>query len=126
MRRMTLVFALLLPLVGCLGSRVPTPTDPAKGREALKSVLDAWVKGGKPADLKNASPAIVVSDPDWEEGQQLLQYDIDPTDRRAGVDLRLTATLTLKNRMGKSVRKAATYAISTGAQTTVLRNDPDS
>ena len=65
MRRTILAFALLLIPVACRNYR-PSETDPAKGREALKSALDVWMKGGTPADLKNGSPAIVVSDPDWE------------------------------------------------------------
>jgi hypothetical protein len=125
MRRMISAFALLLFLIGCLGSR-PPETDPAKGREALKGVLDTWKKGGTPDDVKKGSPAIVVSDPDWEGGYRLLEYDIAPTDRRAGVDLRLTVTLTLENPKGKTVRKTAGYVISTGSRPTVLRNDPDS
>jgi hypothetical protein len=104
---------------------MPPPADSAIGRETLKEVLEAWAKGRMPADLKQGSPAILVSDPDWEGGQQLLEFKIDPEEDRSGVDLQLTATLTLKNKAGQTVRKPATYVIATGARTTVLRNDPD-
>jgi hypothetical protein len=125
MRRTIPAFALLLIPVACQGPR-PQETNAAKGREALTSALETWKKGGTPADLKNGSPAIVVSDPDWVGGCRLLKYDVDPTDRRAGVDLRLTATLTLKGPTGKTVQKTAGYVISTGSKLTVLRDDPDS
>jgi hypothetical protein len=125
MRRTILAFALLLIPVACRSYR-PSETDPAKGREALTSALETWKKGGAPADLKKGSPAVVVSDPDWEGGWLLLDYRVDPTERRAGVDLRLTATLTLKGPAGKTVRKTAGYVISTGSRLSVLRDDPDS
>jgi len=125
MRRTIPALALLLLPAGCQSYR-PPETDPAKGREALTSALETWMKGGTPDDLKKGSPAIVVSDPDWEGGYRLLRYDLDPTDRRAGVDLRLTARLTLKGPTGKTVQKTAGYLISTGSGLRVLRDDPDS
>jgi len=123
MNRRTLLLAFWLPvlLTGCRGgSELPPETDPARGRELLTLVLDTWVKGGAPADLKNGSPAVTAYDPDWEDGARLVKYTIDPTDGRAGVDLLLTVTLTL-SRDGKTREKTVNYSVAAGSQNVVLR-----
>jgi hypothetical protein len=125
MRRTILSLALLLlGLAGCLGNRLPPDADPARGREALTTVLDTWARGGRPEDLKKASPSIVVSDSDWEAGHQLLKSEVDPTDGRIGVDLQLVVTLTLKTPTGQTSQKKVTYVVSTSPGLTVLRGDP--
>ncbi len=126
MRRRTLTIAmLLLALAGC-ANQLPPQADPARGREALTTVLETWARGGAPGDLKKASPAVVASDPDWEDGCKLIKYEIAPADGRAGVDLRVGVMLTLKSPKGKTVQRNTFYVISTHPVLTVVRNDPDS
>ncbi len=123
MPRILISFAfvsLLLP--GCRsGDGLPPETDPATGREALKTALDTWVNGGTMDDLKNGNPPIVAYDPDWEEGAKLVKYVIDPTNARAGVDLLLKVTLTLARPNGKTQDKAVNFSVAIGSQTVVLR-----
>ena len=112
-----------LLFAGCLGDSLPPATDAAKGREAMTKVLDIWMKGGKAADLKNASPSIVAYDPDWEAGHTLTKYEIAPTDKRIGVDLLLRVTLSLKRTDGKSQDKNVSFSVAIGSPTVVLRKE---
>jgi hypothetical protein len=100
---------------------MPPETDPVKGRTTLRTVLDTWISGGNPNDLKNGSPAIVAYDPDWEEGHRLIRYEIDPANGRAGVDLLLIVTLTLTRVDGKTQEKTVNFSVAIGAQTVVTR-----
>lgn len=108
-------------LAGCKGDSLPPETDPARGREVLKTVLDTWVKGGTPNDLKALSPPIVVSDPDWEAGRKLVKYEVAPTDGRTGVDLLLSVTLTLQREDGQTQQKTVNFAVGVGSNVVVLR-----
>ena len=112
---------LILALTGCFGNSLQPETDPTKGRETLKTVLDTWVNGGTPADLKKGKFPIVAYDPDWEEGHKLTKYDVDATDRRAGVDLLVSVTLFLTRADGKTQEKTVNFAVAMGAQTVVTR-----
>jgi hypothetical protein len=110
----------LLGLAGC-GSPLPPETDPAQGRQALKTVLDTWANGGTPDDLKKGSPAIVAYDPDWEAGLKLRKYEIDPADQRMGVDLLVKVTLSLDRPGNKTTDKNVNFTVAIGQQTVVLR-----
>jgi hypothetical protein len=122
MRRL---FACLAPaclvLAGCPGNSLPPETDSDKGREVLKTVLDAWVQGRSMDDLKAGSAPVVAYDPDWEAGRRLTGYEISPTDRRAGVDLLLSVTLALERKDGRVERKSVNFCVAIGSRTVVTR-----
>jgi hypothetical protein len=115
--------AVSLFFVGCRGNSLPPETDASQGRAAIKTVLDTWAKGGNFADLKNGNPAIVAYDPDWEAGNKLTKYEIDPADKRIGVDLLLRVTLSLKKADGKAQDKTVNFSVAIGPQTVVLRKE---
>ena len=73
--------------------------------------------------MKNGKPAIVAYDPDWEAGHKLTKYEIDSTDRRIGVDLLLSVTLSLQRTDGKSQDKTVNFSVAIGSQTVVLRKE---
>ncbi len=125
MTRYALAFVpLILLLAGCGGNTLPPETNPAEGRDILKTALDAWVRGGKPEDLKNGSPSIVVYDPDWAEGHKLVKYDIAPEDRRIGVDLLLSVKLTLSKAGGAPQEKKVNMGVAiNGDQRAVIRKE---
>jgi hypothetical protein len=110
----------LLVVAGC-ARPLPPETDPAQGRQALRTVLDTWARGGSPDDLKRGSPAIVAYDPDWDAGQRLKAYEIDTADRRAGVDLLLKVRLSLGGPGAKTTDKTVNFAVAIGQETVVLR-----
>jgi hypothetical protein len=119
--RSTLCFGIGLVVLGGCNNSLPPEADPTQGREALKLVLDTWAKGGTPADLKAGRPAIVAYDPDWEAGAQLVSYELDPTDRRIGVDLLVSVKLTVKKGDEKAREKTVNFSVAIGSQTVVLR-----
>jgi hypothetical protein len=122
MQKILFAFApLVLLFAGCQGDTPPAVADADKARTALKTALDTWVKGGTIAELKNGSPTIVVSDPDWEAGKKLTKYSVDPTDKHAGIDLLVKVTLTLTSTDGKPQDKTVNFTVSLGSQTVVLR-----
>ena len=112
---------LCIVLAGCQGNTLPPDTDPAQGRAALTTVLDTWKKGGTPADLQSAALPIVAYDPDWEAGHKLVKYEIDPTDRRIGMDFLVSVKLTLDRKDGKSQDKTVKFTVAIGERTVVTR-----
>jgi hypothetical protein len=121
---------LLLPAAACLalagcgaGSSLPPATDPAQGREALKTVLETWKRGGTIDELKTASRPITVRDPDWSAGAKLAGYEIAPEDERAGADLLLTVKLVLARPNEPPREKKVGFKVAIGSSTVVLRNE---
>lgn len=112
-----------LSLSGCGTGSVPPATDAAKGRETLTTVLETWKRGGTIDELKKASPAIQVRDPDWSAGAKLTSYEIAPEDARAGVDLLLTVKLVLVQPNGQTREKQVGFIVAVGSTTAVLRNE---
>ena len=108
-------------LAGCESSPLPPPTDAAKGRDAMKLVLDTWKRGGGVEELATAS--VTARDPDWAAGAKLTAYEIAPEEGRAGLDLVLTVKLTLQRSDGKPQNKKVGYTVGVGATTVVLRNE---
>jgi hypothetical protein len=125
MRPILLLLAVAcLALTGCAaGSSLPPATDSAQGREALKTVLDTWKKGGTIDELKTANPPITVRDPDWSAGAKLASYEIAPEEARAGVDLLLTVKLVLAPPDGPPREKKVAFKVAVGSSTVVLRNE---
>jgi hypothetical protein len=121
MRFIPLTLAIGLAAVCGCERPLPPETDPAQGRAALKAVLNTWVKGGRPEDLKRAGPAIIAYDPDWEAGRRLTKYEIDPKDRRMGVDLLLKVTLSLGGPGAKTADMQVNFTVAIGKETVVLR-----
>ncbi len=110
-----------LILAGCGGKKLPPETDAAKGRELMKTVLDAWKRGGTAEELRNASPAVVARDPDWLAGYKLTNYEVGAEDARAGLDLLLTVKLNLIRPDGRPQEKRVRYTVGIGPSTVVLR-----
>jgi len=121
--RLLLLAAATACLAGCGGSTLPPETDAARGRAALKTVLDTWKRGGTVEELKNGSPSITARDPDWAAGAKLTDYEIAPEDGRAGADLVLTVKLSLVIADGKPRDKKVGYTVAATSQTVVLRNE---
>ena len=122
MHRLLLALApACLLLAGCSGDNLPPATDPSKGREVLKHVLESWVQGKKMEDLKAESPPVTAYDPDWEAGHKLTKYEINPTDKRAGVDLLVSVKLYLDRKDGKPQEKTVNFSVAIGSQTVVTR-----
>jgi hypothetical protein len=115
---------LLAALAGCAAQATePTPADPARAREALAAVLDAW-KAGEPHDAPARRPdPIRVADEDWLAGLRLLDYHLGEPEPTAGSSLHLPATLTLQGPRGKPVRRQVVYDVALAPAPMVVRQD---
>ncbi|MFN9717359.1 MAG: hypothetical protein ACK58L_01610 [Planctomycetota bacterium] len=63
----------LIGLAGCQQEAQPYPLDETLARDSVKTAMQAWVDGKKPADLK---PGIIVGDTSWENGRKLVSFEI--------------------------------------------------
>ena len=124
MRLMLTLLTAAVLLTGCGGPSFPPETDSSRGRELLKTMLEAWKSGGTTEDLKKGSPSITANDPDWNAGAKLKAYEIAPDDRRAGVDLLVSVKLQLTKPDGQSQDKKVNFAIGiNGSSNVVLRSE---
>jgi hypothetical protein len=114
----------LILVLGCGGcGPSASPSDPAEGRKALQTVLDAWKGGEKPDALAQRTPPIHVTDGDWMSGLRLQSYKADDDGKLVGSDVNYNVVLELKTAKGKVVKKNAVYAVTTHPQLLVLRQD---
>ena len=122
--RFALVIAapcLFSPMVGCFGPTRAAAVDAARAREALVTALDRWERGGRPADLKDASPSITVQDFDWEAGTRLVRFRVVDEGLDDDANLRIPVELTLQTPDGREVARHVTYVVGTSPSITVFR-----
>jgi hypothetical protein len=123
--QMTVIAAILsltFLFVGCGGGPgLAAPVDLDKARQALKTSLDSWKEGKKPADLKAATPSIVVQDFDWMGGAKLVSYEVTGDGKNDDANQRIPVQLTLKTAKGE-VKKSVTYLVGTDPVLTVFRD----
>jgi hypothetical protein len=87
----------------------------------LRTALDGWKKGDKPAALKSASPPIVVQDFGWMAGQVLFGDEVLGDGKHDDADRRIPIRLTLGGPNGREVKKGVSYVIGTGPTSTIFR-----
>ena len=107
-------------LVGCSDNGVKT-VDADGARQALRTTLEAWKKGGPIGSLKDQTPSIVAQDMDWEAGATLVKFDVLDVGKDGSVNLRIPVELTLQDKAGKEVKKKVKYMVGTSPSITVFR-----
>ncbi|HEY7689383.1 MAG TPA: hypothetical protein VH835_11845, partial [Dongiaceae bacterium] len=119
-----LAAGLLLSAAGCGGS----PGGPANedvARTSLTAALDAWKGGGKPADLRQRSPEIVMGDTFWEAGRKLANYKIDGPGKTGPKAWRVPVTLTLQAAGNKTETVKLIYIVTTDPAITIFQDAPE-
>ena len=107
---------------GCGGT--PAAADPDQARRTLIAALDAWKSGETPDALAARSPAIHVSDADWNSGATLTTYEAADSARPDGYDLSFSVVLELKGPKAKVATKSkAVYVVTTHPKALVLRQE---
>jgi hypothetical protein len=117
-------FGMLFVLTGCGGTNtLPPETDNVRGREVLKTVLDAWVAGKSMEDVKNGSPSIIARDPDWKAGHKLMKYEVADSEDRKGVDLVLSVKLFISKAGAPPQEKNVKFTVGIGSSTVCMRQE---
>jgi hypothetical protein len=123
MMGLALYVAVIAASSGCGAGGTPHTADPDLAHEALRTALDAWKSGEKPADLGKRTPPIQVLDLDWQGGLALVGYMAEPEGKLVGHDLNYPVVLELKNSKGRTIKKTAVYTVTTRPEILVLRQE---
>ena len=126
LRAVSLLLVGVLALASGCGA-TPAAADADSARQTLIAALDAWKSGETPDALTARSPAIHVSDTDWNSGAALTSYEAADSALPAGYDLSFSVVLELKAPKAKAPTKSkAVYVVSTHPKALVLRQDAPS
>lgn len=112
--------AALLSAAGCGGPRY-SPTNPGLGRDALQAALQHWQGGGKPQELAQRQPSIVMGDEDWEAGKRLVQFTVLQGERDDGANLHIPVRLVLSDDQGAESALVVTYIVGTSPVVSIFR-----
>jgi hypothetical protein len=107
-------------LVGC-SDRGVKGVDTDGARQALRTTLETWKKGGPIESLKEQTPSIVAQDLDWESGATLIGFNVLDDGKDESISLRIPVELTIQNKAGKEVKKKVKYMVGTSPVITVFR-----
>jgi hypothetical protein len=107
-------------ILGCSGNTVQN-VDSAGAKQALRTTLEIWKKGGPIDSLKDQSPSIVAQDMDWEGGATLIKFDVFDEGVEGTASLRIPVELTIQDKAGKEVKKKVKYMVGTSPVITVFR-----
>ncbi|MFO0891697.1 MAG: hypothetical protein U0790_21450 [Isosphaeraceae bacterium] len=115
----------LLCLAGCGQTPAPTAADESEARKTLDQALAAWQQGQTIEALKQASPSIVVSDPNWQQGDALTKYEVVGAGKPSGAEREFTVRLWLAppkaNPKAKEKKTEVAYKVGTDPILTVFR-----
>jgi hypothetical protein len=111
----------LLVLSGCSGTPAPLPADENQARQTLDRALASWQKGETVEAMKNATPSIVISDPNWGRREVLKRFEVGGTGKPAGAERVFTVTLWLANSKGEERSQQVDYKVGTQPILTVFR-----
>jgi hypothetical protein len=115
-----LVFPLFLAGCGERGHAMPKVADEAAAVAALKTTLDKWKAGATADSLGKETPAIHAVDEDWEAGNKLLSYEVQPPLPASGISARIPAVLEIQSSAGVQ-RKTVQYLVETDPRLSVVR-----
>lgn len=107
--------------VGCGGGGPPVAAPEDQAREVLNQALSSWQRGDSLEDLKQATPSIVASDPQWSRGAKLSKFEVQGDGKPAGAERVFTVTLWLAQDQGEEVTESVDYKVGTNPILTVFR-----
>lgn len=112
--------ALLALSAGC-GGASPTPPDRDEARTTLERALTFWQEGGSIKALADANPPIIASDPRWEQGESISEFEVDGPPTPSGAQQKFRVKLRFNDAQGKSREVTAQYEVGTHPVQTVFR-----
>lgn len=123
MPRVTMAFVMLIGLAGMTGCRSETANTQefATALDVLKSGLEAWKSGSKPASLNTGANPLDFRDSDWQAGTKLVEYKILKVGGEDEGETLCNVTLKLDVR-GKMVDRSVSYRVILTPKRSVSRN----
>lgn len=118
--RVAVVLCGIVLLAGCGPAEIYVAGDEEDAQQVLKTALEAWKSGKKPADLKNENPVMHIGDEDWQAGKTLKAFTANEEPVEQGGHWRVSAVLTLAAD-GSEEQKQVAYAVTTEPAITVIR-----
>jgi Tfp pilus assembly protein PilF len=119
--RSALAVAVLIVACGCESIPAPTPDDEAATKQTLERALASWQKGEPIGGMEKASPPIKVSDPKWERGDKLTEFELQGPGRSKGAQRAYRVALSLTDAKGKPTKEIVEYRVGTQPYETVSR-----
>lgn len=111
---------LSLALAGCNRSNVPEPVNTDEAGKRLTEALEAWRGGEEYGALARRSPPVIFTEPLWEAGTRLLDFELGPVELH-GRQGRCTARLTLQDMDGQRRERSIGYLIDTTPNVVIVR-----
>jgi hypothetical protein len=115
-------WVITVPLAFAAGCGFPAAkVEEAKGH--VRRALDEWKSGGKPDELKAASPPVEFHEALWTAGEKLVGFEMGNA-RYVDADavVRCEVALTVRNRKGKERTEAMVYDVTLGPPVKVVNN----
>lgn len=95
--------------------------EEAKGH--VQKALEAWQAGGKPDELKSASPPVEFNEAMWNAGDKLVSFEMGTAKYAdAAAAVRCEVKLTVRDRRGKERTHDVTYDVTLGPTVKVVNN----
>lgn len=114
------IAAACLMVSGCDQGARDLALDRNLARQSFVQFLETWKDGGRPGDLKEGDPAMIVGESTWEGGWSLTSYRLVDTKTDDGTNLHATAELVLRNPAGREVKSIKTYIVGTSPVITIF------
>ena len=112
----------LVCVVGCSDGGVRYPVRPDVANQTLNAVLSHWKNGGKPDELRDADPQIVVQDFDRASGTRLTEFAVADDAAALDANLSVQVRLELTHADGRTETRNVWYLVSTDPVLTVFRD----
>ena len=111
----------LLIVSGCGSSPTkPMPLDKQVAKDSFTTFLESWKRGEQQAGLKDKTPSIIGTDPEWAGGAKLISYQVVDVEKDDGSNLHPTVDLVLQTAEGQQ-KSRVTYIVGTHPVITVGR-----
>ncbi|MEZ6134579.1 MAG: hypothetical protein R3C53_06695 [Pirellulaceae bacterium] len=87
--------------------------------------MDAWKSGATVDDQLSHSPPVYVSDELWQDGFQLINYQLIGDSEPYGPNVRVQVELECKRPSERARKYVVCYLISTAPAITIARQEQD-
>ena len=113
--------ALSLIAAGCARHHVEI-SNIEQASQLITSTLNAWQAGNSLDELRDSSPPIYVAEELWQNGIQLVRFDVTQPGELFGTNVRFHVKLTCSDKERQTVH-AVKYLVTTTPAYTIARED---